>query len=100
VDKTNTDALRYILNKYHCDYAKNKVHFSKAFSKYLTKIRLDTRYYAFSLFLEKPKTGNVKIGYPGRNELGTHISRADLADFMLKQVTDTKYIRQAPIITN
>jgi len=52
------------------------------------------------LLNDKPKTGNVKTGYPGRNELGTPISRADLADFMLKQVKDTKYIRQAPIITN
>jgi putative NADH-flavin reductase len=33
----------------------------------------------------KPKTGNVRTGYPGRNELGTHISRADLADFMLNK---------------
>jgi hypothetical protein len=49
---------------------------------------------------DKPKTGNVKTGYPGRNELGTRVSRADLADFMLQQVKDTKYIRQAPIITN
>jgi hypothetical protein len=48
----------------------------------------------------KPKTGNVKTGYPGRNKLGTRVSRADLADFMLKQVKDTEYIRQAPIITN
>jgi len=58
VNKTNTDALRsYILDKYRCDYAKNKVlNFAKAFFKYLTKTRLDTRYYAFSLFLEKPKT--------------------------------------------
>jgi len=58
VNKTNTDALRsYILDKYRCDNAKNKVlNFAKAFLKYLTKTRLDTRYYAFSLFLEKPKT--------------------------------------------
>jgi len=52
------------------------------------------------LLNNKPKTGNVKTGYPGLNELGTPISRADLAEFMLKQVKDTKYIRQAPIITN
>jgi len=32
---------------------------------------------------DKPNTGNVKTGYPGRNEMGTRISRADLADFML-----------------
>jgi putative NADH-flavin reductase len=52
------------------------------------------------LLNDKPKTGNVKTGYPGRDDLGTPVSRADLADFMLKQVEDTKYIRQAPIITN
>jgi putative NADH-flavin reductase len=52
------------------------------------------------LLNDKPKTGNVRTGYPGRNELGTQISRANLADFMLKQVTDTKYIRQAPVVTN
>jgi putative NADH-flavin reductase len=52
------------------------------------------------LLNDKQKTGNVRTGYPGRNELGTQVSRADLADFMLKQVTDTKYIRQAPVVTN
>ena len=52
------------------------------------------------LLNDRPKTGNVKTGYPGRDELGTPVSRADLADFMLKQVKDTKYIRKAPIITN
>ena len=52
------------------------------------------------LLNDKPKIGNVRTGYPGRNELGTQISRADLADFMLKQVADTKYIRQAPVVTN
>jgi hypothetical protein len=41
VNKTNVDSLRsYILNKYRCDYAKNKVlNFAKAFLKYLTKTR-------------------------------------------------------------
>ena len=57
MNKTNIDALcSYVLNKYRCNYAKNKVlNFAKAFLKYLTKTRLDTRYHAFSLFLEKPK---------------------------------------------
>lgn len=48
----------------------------------------------------KPRTGRVKTGYPGRDKLGTRVSRADLADFMLKQVKDTRYIRQASIVTN
>jgi integrase len=30
--------------------------FAKAFLKYLTKVRLDTRYHAFEVFLERPRT--------------------------------------------
>jgi putative NADH-flavin reductase len=52
------------------------------------------------LLNDKPKTGNVRVGYPGRDKLGSDVSRADLANFMLGQVKDTKYIRQAPVITN
>jgi hypothetical protein len=48
----------------------------------------------------KPKSGKVRAGYVGRGDVGTWISRADVADFMLKQVQDTKYLRQAPAITN
>lgn len=47
-----------------------------------------------------PKSGKVKAGYMGRGEVGTRISRADIADFMLKQVQDKKYLRQAPLIGN
>jgi len=47
-----------------------------------------------------PKSDKVKVGYVGRGEVGTTISRADLADFLLKQVEDTKYVGQAPAISN
>jgi len=47
-----------------------------------------------------PKSDKVKVGYVGRGEVGTAISRADLADFLLKQVEDTKYVGQAPAISN
>ena len=30
---------------------------------------------------------------------GTQIGRADVADFMLKQVTDHGYVRQAPMVS-
>jgi len=69
-------------------------------SEVIRASNLDWTLASVLLLDDKPKTGNVKTGYPGRNELGTRISRADLADFMLKQVKDTTYIRQAPIITN
>jgi hypothetical protein len=45
-------------------------------------------------------TVNVRAGYPGGDKLGSNVSREDLADFILKQVKDMKYIRQAPVIAN
>jgi putative NADH-flavin reductase len=47
-----------------------------------------------------PKSGKVRVGYLGKGEVGLRISRADLAEFVLKQVQDTKYLRQAPVISN
>ena len=47
-----------------------------------------------------PKSGKGRVGYLGKGEVGLRISRADLAEFMLKQVQDTKYLRQAPVISN
>jgi len=48
----------------------------------------------------KPKSGKVKVGYVGTGEVGMSISRADIADFMLKQIENTKYLREAPVISN
>ena len=53
-----------------------------------------------SLLNNKPKSGNVRAGLVSKGEVGTSISRADLADFLLKQVVDAKYLRQAPAISN
>jgi uncharacterized protein YbjT (DUF2867 family) len=53
-----------------------------------------------SLLNNKPKSGNVKVGRVDKGEVGTAISRADLADFILKAVVDGSYIRQSPAITN
>jgi len=50
-----------------------------------------------SLLNNNPKSGNVKVGYISKGEVGTAISRAD---FLLKQVGDEKYLRQAPAISN
>jgi hypothetical protein len=45
-----------VLEKYQSTWSKGKIlAFAKAFLAYLTKIRLDTRYQAFSIFLELPK---------------------------------------------
>jgi len=52
-----------------------------------------------SMLTDAPKTGIVEVGYVDK-AMGMHLSRADLADFMLKQVQDTKYLRQAPATSN
>ena len=57
VSKKHMDRLRQsVLNKYQSEDSKGKMlAFAKAFLMYLTKIKLDTRYHAFEVFLEMPK---------------------------------------------
>ena len=44
------------------------------------------------------RTGEYRVGYVGKNS-GTKISRADVADFMLKQLEDNFYLGQAPMVS-
>jgi putative NADH-flavin reductase len=44
-------------------------------------------------------TGQYKVGWVGVNT-STSITRADVADFLLKQTTDNTYLRQMPMISN
>ena len=44
-------------------------------------------------------TGRYRVGYVGK-EMGRTLSRADFADFILKQVTDTTYLRKAPVVSD
>jgi putative NADH-flavin reductase len=48
----------------------------------------------------KPKSGNVRAGYLGTGEVGIQLSRADLADFILGELKEAKYVRQMPAISN
>jgi hypothetical protein len=45
----------------------------------------------------KPKAGKVKVTF-GNTKINWEISRADIADFILKQTNDNKYVRSMPII--
>jgi hypothetical protein len=57
ISKQTVDELRlFVLNRYQSEWSHIKVlSFTNAFLKYLTKVRLDTRYHAFEIFLELPK---------------------------------------------
>lgn len=48
---------------------------------------------------DSPKTGQVRADWVGK-DVGMQITRPDMANFMLKQVTDETYLRQAPAISN
>jgi putative NADH-flavin reductase len=61
---------------------------------------LDWTLVRLSMLNNKARTGRVRAGYLGRGEVGTWISRADLAEFMLQQVKDKKFVKQAPAIGN
>ena len=51
------------------------------------------------MLTNSPAAGSLKIGYLGQG-VGTRLSRADLAAFMLRQVDNTTYLRQAPVVSN
>jgi putative NADH-flavin reductase len=61
---------------------------------------LDWTIVRLTMINNKPKSGKIRAGYVGRGDVGTWISRADVADFMLKQVQDMRYLRQALTISN
>jgi hypothetical protein len=61
---------------------------------------LDWTIVRLTLLNNKPKSGKVKVGYVSAGDVGTQTSRADIADFMLNQINDTKYLREAPAISS
>ena len=48
---------------------------------------------------EGPHTGKYRVGWVGVNT-SARISRSDVADFLLKQVTDDTYLRRLPMISD
>lgn len=51
------------------------------------------------MLTEGPATGRIREGYVGKM-IGPRLSRADLADYLLRQVESETYLRQAPAISN
>ena len=49
---------------------------------------------------DKPSTGTLRVGYLGRDKVGSAMSRVDIAAFLIAQLDDTSYLRAAPAISN
>jgi NAD(P)H-binding len=49
---------------------------------------------------DKPPTGTLRAGFLGVDNVGWVMSRADIAAFLISQLTDDVYLRAAPAISN
>ncbi|MET7928304.1 NAD(P)H-binding protein [Streptomyces sp. NPDC005349] len=48
----------------------------------------------------KPATGRIRAGFLGHDKIGSAMTRADIAAFLVSQLTDTRYQRAMPAISN
>lgn len=65
--------------------------------KYITQSQLDWTIVRPGAFKDGDRTGKYRHGFLSTDKtIAAEISRADVADFMLKQLVDDTYIRQAP----
>jgi nucleoside-diphosphate-sugar epimerase len=51
------------------------------------------------MLTDAPGDGEVRAGYLGK-DVGARLSREDMAEFMVKQLTDDSYVREAPVISD
>ena len=49
---------------------------------------------------DQPAKGTIRSGFLGRDKVGSAMTRADIASFLISQLTDTTYHRAAPAISN
>ena len=47
-----------------------------------------------------PANGRIDVGWYGRTKLGSKLSRGNLAEFLVQQITDKKFVRAAPGIAD
>jgi putative NADH-flavin reductase len=49
-----------------------------------------------AMLTDGPRTGNYRAGFSASDKIARKVSRADVADFMLKQATSNGFLRQTP----
>jgi len=59
---------------------------------------LDWTIVRYPRLMDGPHTGTYRVGYIGRDS-GSQLSRADGADFVLRELADGKYIHQMPVVS-
>jgi putative NADH-flavin reductase len=62
--------------------------------------RLDWTIVRPGAFTDGPRTGRYRHGFgPADKAISHKISRADVAEFMLKQLSDPTYLRKTPALS-
>ena len=59
---------------------------------------LDWTVVRFPRLVDGEHTGNYRVGFVSK-ESGTQISRADAADFVLKELTEQKWLKKLPLVS-
>jgi len=59
---------------------------------------LDWTIVRYPRLLDGAQTGKYRVGYIGKDS-GSQLSRADGADFVVKELTECKYLRQMPVVS-
>ncbi|MBK7225059.1 MAG: NAD(P)H-binding protein [Saprospiraceae bacterium] len=69
--------------------------------KYISESDLDWTIVRLPMLSGKPASGKINAGYTGDGTISLFsLSRGDLADFLLQQLNDKKWIHKSPVISN
>jgi putative NADH-flavin reductase len=71
---------------------------SAANAKAIRSSDLDWTIVRFPRLMDGERTGKYHVGYVGKDS-GIQISRADGADFILKELLEGKWVRKSPIVS-
>ena len=77
---------------------KNFVLDASASVKVIQASDLDWTIVRFPKVMDGARTGKYRVAYIGKDS-GTQISRADGADFVLRELTEKKWLRKAPVVS-
>lgn len=80
-------------------FAKHVLSASKGMVEAIRNSGLDWTLARAPRLTDKPATGNLKVGYVGEG-LGTQLTRADYARFLLDQLSDDQWVQKAPALSN
>lgn len=71
---------------------------AEAHARVLRESGLETTLVRGPRLTSGPRTGVYRVGYIGKDS-GTQVSRADVADFMLRELEEGAWIHQAPVVS-